>query len=193
MEKYGFVYLWYDCKNKRYYLGRHWGTESDGYICSSKSMREAHRRRPNDFRRRIVKRIHTSIEDLIVEEQRWLSMIEPSECGKKYYNKTLKSTTPSTRGYKHSINTIEKIRRNNKGKVRSEETRQKISKAVIEKMTEEHRKNLSEKVKLLWKNEDYVKKIQESRKKIILSDDVRKMRSDNMKRINSSRWNKKEG
>ena len=39
-EKYGFIYIWYDRKHQRYYLGRHWGTENDGYICSSNKMRE---------------------------------------------------------------------------------------------------------------------------------------------------------
>ena len=33
MEKYGFVYLWYDRKRKMFYIGSHWTTETDGYIC----------------------------------------------------------------------------------------------------------------------------------------------------------------
>ena len=33
--KYGFVYIWYDRKHHRYYIGCHWGTIDDGYICSS--------------------------------------------------------------------------------------------------------------------------------------------------------------
>ena len=35
MEKYGFVYIWFDRKHKRYYIGCHWGHEDDGYVCSS--------------------------------------------------------------------------------------------------------------------------------------------------------------
>lgn len=27
MEKYGFVYIWYDRKRKMYYIGSHYGTE----------------------------------------------------------------------------------------------------------------------------------------------------------------------
>lgn len=32
MNKYGFIYLWYDRKHKRYYIGAHWGLKNDGYI-----------------------------------------------------------------------------------------------------------------------------------------------------------------
>jgi hypothetical protein len=32
------VYLWFDRKHKRFYLGCHWGSPDDGHICSSKPM-----------------------------------------------------------------------------------------------------------------------------------------------------------
>lgn len=28
-EKYGFVYIWFDKKHKRFYIGCRWGTEND--------------------------------------------------------------------------------------------------------------------------------------------------------------------
>lgn len=86
MEKYGFIYLWYDKKRKMYYLGCHWGTEDDGYICSSNRMRDAYRRRPDDFRRKVISRIYTNKNDLLEEEYRWLSNIKNEELGKRYYN-----------------------------------------------------------------------------------------------------------
>lgn len=86
MEKYGFVYLWYDKKHKRYYLGCHWGFEDDGYICSSRWMRKSYRRRPHDFKRRIISRIYTSRIDLLEEEFKYLQMIKPDELSKRYYN-----------------------------------------------------------------------------------------------------------
>jgi hypothetical protein len=86
MEKYGFVYIWRDRKHKRYYIGSHWGTETDGYLCSSNWMRDAHKRRPHDFKRRILARVHTSKQDLLVEEGKWLALIPKEEIGKKYYN-----------------------------------------------------------------------------------------------------------
>jgi hypothetical protein len=85
MEKYGFVYIWYDKKRKMYYVGCHWGTESDGYICSSNRMRDAYRRRPNDFKRRIVEK--TGDKSFLFDiEYKWLSKINESDLGKKYYN-----------------------------------------------------------------------------------------------------------
>jgi hypothetical protein len=85
MEKYGFVYIWYDRKHKRYYIGSHWGTEDDGYICSSPWMKQGHKHRPTDFKRKIIKKFD-SREDMIDEENRYLSMIDDEERGKKYYN-----------------------------------------------------------------------------------------------------------
>jgi len=86
--KNGFVYIWYDRKHKRYYIGSHWGKEDDGYICSSRWMRNAYSRRPNDFKRKVLSRIDSQRGDLLAEEYRWLQMIDPDELGKKYYNLT---------------------------------------------------------------------------------------------------------
>lgn len=85
MEKQGFIYIWFDRKRRMYYIGCHWGTEDDGYICSSNRMRDAHYRRPQDFKRRIIKR---NIEryNLLSEEYKWLQYIKDDELGKKYYN-----------------------------------------------------------------------------------------------------------
>jgi len=85
-QKYGFVYLWLDKTRKRYYVGSHWGDVNDGYICSSQAMRDAHRRRPNDFKRKVLKYIYTSHSKLLDEEQRWLDMIKADEFGRRYYN-----------------------------------------------------------------------------------------------------------
>lgn len=161
MEKYGFIYLWYDRKNKKYYVGRHWGTEDDGYICSSKTMREAHRRRPGDFKRRIVNRVYDR-ELLVLEEQRWLNMIDKEKLKTKYYNKTLKATTPSTRGYHHSEETKLKISASQKGKTLTEEHKRKISNSVSNFMTEEQKLLLSEKVKGFNHTDEAKKKISEA-------------------------------
>ena len=89
MEKYGFVYEWYDKKRDMKYIGCHWGYDGDGYICSSNRMRDAYRRRPKDFTKKILK---TGIErkSLLVEEYKWLKQIPNEELGVKYYN--LKNT-----------------------------------------------------------------------------------------------------
>lgn len=81
----GFVYIWFDRKHKRYYIGSHWGTTEDGYVCSSTWMRNAYNRRPEDFTRKILK-MGIDRSDLIQEEQLWLDLIRPDEIGKRYYN-----------------------------------------------------------------------------------------------------------
>jgi hypothetical protein len=86
MEKYGFIYVWFDKKHRRFYVGAHWGLEDDGYICSSTWMRNAFKRRPNDFKRRIIKRIYSSKLDTFIQEQHYLNMIKPEEKKTKYYN-----------------------------------------------------------------------------------------------------------
>jgi hypothetical protein len=75
----GFVYIWYDRKHQRYYIGSHWGLENDGYICSSNWMLKSYKKRPEDFKRRIISRIYTNRKDLLNEEQRYLNMIKKSE------------------------------------------------------------------------------------------------------------------
>jgi len=90
MKEFGFVYLWRDKKHNRYYIGSHWGTEDDGYICSSNWMRDAFRRRQEDFKRRIIKRIYTNRTDTFLAEQYYLDMIKPEEIKIRYYNLALK-------------------------------------------------------------------------------------------------------
>jgi hypothetical protein len=88
MEKYGFVYIWFDVFRKMYYIGSHWGTENDGYICSSNRMRDAYRRRSIDFKRKIITKVYSSKTDLLKKEYEYLSLIKEEELGKKYYNLT---------------------------------------------------------------------------------------------------------
>lgn len=81
-EKYGFVYIWYDSKRKKYYIGSHWGHEEDGYICSSRIMRKAFRRRPHNFKRRILEK--TNDRKILLEiEDNWLKRVKRKE---RYYN-----------------------------------------------------------------------------------------------------------
>lgn len=154
MEKYGFVYLWFDRKHQRFYIGSHWGTETDGYICSSKWMRDAYRYRSDDFRRKILTTNIGNRKLTLIEEHRWLSMIKKSELGSKYYNlqnhefghwsvlpQNLMtvgekiSASPlrnqrisdSHKGKRHTEQTKAKLRAINLGKKLSEKTKQKIS------------------------------------------------------------------
>lgn len=95
-NKSGFVYIWYDRKHTRFYVGCHWGYEDDGYVCSSDWMMKAYKIRPEDFKRRMLTKNIESRPALYIEEQRWLDMIEPTEIKPtndtpRYYNLQLKS------------------------------------------------------------------------------------------------------
>jgi hypothetical protein len=172
MEKYGFVYIWYDVKKTMYYVGCHWGTTTDGYICSSKWMRDAYRRRPQDFRRRIMKS-NLSRENMYLEEQRYFNMIKPNEIKQRYYNLSLSSKDPwhkhpdsiKTIGQKisHSkkgksigscsIETAAKISSANKGRIFTEEHKQKLKQAKLgSKHTDEWKQANSERMKKQWSN-----------------------------------------
>jgi hypothetical protein len=124
-EKYGFVYIWYDKNRKMFYIGSHWGTESDGYICSSTWMRNTFNRRPNDFKRRILSKVFTNRNDLLDEEQRYMDMIKPYEFKTKYYNINNKVKKP-WHTYPDQIKTVsEKISLRTKEAMQRPEVREK--------------------------------------------------------------------
>lgn len=131
---YGFIYIWYDRKHKRYYIGCHWGHIDDGYVCSSPWMKQAYSKRPHDFRRRILSIVTTSRQDMFDEEARWQSMIKDEELRVRYYNiKRHGDRHWSIDPYKH-LSVRQKISKANRGnpklsfpRPKSEEHRQKIS------------------------------------------------------------------
>lgn len=136
MKKYGFIYLWYDSKHKRYYIGSHWGTEDDGYICSSSWMKQAFKKRPNDFSRRILVTNIPTKKLMNESEHYWLQMIRDDELGKKYYN--LKNHRFGHWAYEDNYSSIgekissspkraERISKALTGIKRSEETKKRIS------------------------------------------------------------------
>ena len=132
MEKYGFIYEWYDLKTDRKYIGSHWGYVDDGYICSSKWMRNAYKRRPKDFKRRIIiTQIHCK-KELLKTEDRILRKIKKEDLGKKYYN--LKNNAQGIHDKPHNEETKRKIgdaqigsKNHMFGKLHTEESRKKIS------------------------------------------------------------------
>jgi hypothetical protein len=117
----GFIYIWFDSKYKRYYLGAHWGKENDGYICSSSWMKRSYYKRPSDFRRRIIKSNIKSRDDMYALEMRYLNMIKESEIKPynpkpRYYNLNIKNNNVWHR-YDDHIKTIgQKISAAKRGK-----------------------------------------------------------------------------
>jgi hypothetical protein len=125
----GFVYRWHDRKHNRYYFGSHWGSPDDGYVCSSKWMKDAHKKRPDDFAREIVAVVDTSRKDLLRLEQYWLDRIHKSQFGKAVYNLNGRVQVWHADDQKRKT-TAEKISAGNLGKILTAETRAKISSAV---------------------------------------------------------------
>ena len=166
MEKYGFIYLWYDKKRKMYYVGCHCGNVNDGYICSSNRMRDAYRRRPYDFKRRILK---SNIDQnvLLDEEYKWLELIKENELGKKYYNLRKHkwghwSTDENKRltvGQKISAspNRNANISKANKGKISHTETSKEKLRIANKRQFEDPkmRELFSNKSKSLWQDPEY--------------------------------------
>lgn len=149
-----FIYIWFDRRRKMYYLGCHVGKEDDGYICSSRRMRDVYRRRSEDFKRRILKR-NIPREVLLTEEHKWLQLIPDDELGKKYYNHSKHHFGHWSQDPEKVINMRERnTGKNNpmygklspfRGKTHSEETRRKIKEKRAKQIyTEETKLKISE-------------------------------------------------
>lgn len=174
MQKYGFVYIWYDRKKRMFYVGSHWGTEDDGYICSSTRMKRAYRRRPETFKRRVLKKVFTDRTVLAAEEQRYLDMIDPSQLGIRYYNLNTKNPSNGFFSHKHTESTRQKMSEAKKrnpvrywqGRKRDPSTVTKISeKKRGVAQTDEHRAANSAKITELWKNAEWREKVLSARAK----------------------------
>jgi hypothetical protein len=110
LDKYGFIYKWIDTKRDRYYIGSHWGTFSDKYICSSNSMRDAYHRRSKTFKRKILKVVTTNRLDLLDVEQEYIDNIPNKHFGKQAYNVSTSVYRPWwAKGHRHSKKVLEKI------------------------------------------------------------------------------------
>lgn len=170
----GFVYVWRDRKHNRYYVGSHWGLENDGYVCSSRWMRNAYSRRPQDFKRRVIARVYTTRLELLKEEGRWLQMIKPEELkGVRYYNMN-KTTEPGhwstnersrlTVGQKiaSAPGRSEKIGAAHRGRPKTDSQKRKISNTLRSQMTENRRAELAEKCSGWSHSEQSKTKIAES-------------------------------
>jgi hypothetical protein len=63
------------------------GTLNDGYIGSSIRLKRAYKKRPFDFKRKILWYcLENDKSKLLEKEQHYLQMIKPTELGKRYYN-----------------------------------------------------------------------------------------------------------
>lgn len=144
----GFVYIWYDSLRKMFYIGSHFGPTDDGYICSSRRMNCAYKKRPETFRRRILKLFtDVSYQELLEHEEKWLQLIDTSELGVKYYNYR-KETYHWAAGTK-TKEIASKISKELSGRKLTDDHVRKISQSLIgnshakgKKLTQEHKDKL---------------------------------------------------
>jgi len=162
-QKDGFIYIWRDSKHKRYYIGSHWGSENDSYICSSTNMKHAYKRRPKDFKRKIVQRLQNCLYTELLEiEYKWLKLAEKRK--ERYYNLNFSANHWASRDNSKSIGQkISESHKSNpnwgqwsKGKILSDETKEKLRQANKKQFQDlkqiELRKNKS---KELWNDPEY--------------------------------------
>lgn len=125
-----FVYCWTDKLTDKLYVGYHKGRDDDGYICSSKIMKEEYKKRPQDFSRKIV--AHGKLEDIVSLETKILQSMNAAD-DPQFYNKH--NNTARIINGPLSEEHKEKIRKGcqgiNRGRLFSETTREKISKSKI--------------------------------------------------------------
>ena len=169
--KYGFVYIWMDRKHKRFYIGSHWGDENDGYVCSSRWMRQSYKRRPNDFKRRVVCRVYTNRNDLLEVEHHYLLLIEDDLLGKKYYNLTKHLNGHWSTDEEKRLTVGQKISKSssgvsrNCGAKRSESEKLHLKECAKKQYeSQDNRELVSENLRNLWKDPSY-RKNQELKRK----------------------------
>jgi len=133
-----FVYCWTDHATNKLYIGWHKGSVDDGYVCSSKYMKEQYLNRPNDFTREII--ATGSCKDMTNLETVLLRSADVRN-DDQFYNRH-----NGDGFYRYGVLT--------------EEAKNKISKTLTGKsyLTEEGRKRKSE----LLKNNSHKKGIKES-------------------------------
>jgi transposase len=87
-----------------YYIGSHKGKITDGYKGSGKYFKNAYKRNPENFKRRILEYTFVDQQDLFKHEQYWIDFIKDDELGEKYYNlKNIADGGPIMYGYAHPL------------------------------------------------------------------------------------------
>lgn len=178
MEKEGFIYIWYDCKRKMFYVGCHWGTIDDGYICSSNRMRDAYRRRPHDFKRRIIQR-GIERKELLNEEHKWLKLIEEKDYGKKYYNLKFHKTGHWSIDEENKMTVGQKISKRKKGHTPWNKGKK------LPSLSKDHRQKIRDGVTRNWKECPRTLS-EESRKKLSAANKGKKLTVEHREKISAS-------
>lgn len=152
MDYEAFVYLWFDSKNRMFYLGFHKGHEDDGYTHSSTIMESFSKKNiPPYMRRRILAR--GSYDDMTALEVSLLKN-RKEKCWDRYYNVIAIFPPPPRLGEDHPSyidgrsKDPEKLRENNREAVRK--CREKNPEKTRE-LSRKYRENNPEKARENWR------------------------------------------
>jgi len=80
-----FVYMWFDMGTGKRYIGVHKGSPEDGYVCSSKLMLLEYTKRPQEFRRQIMR--HGAWKEMLAKEQELIGNCDAVK-NPKFYNQS---------------------------------------------------------------------------------------------------------
>ena len=92
MKYYGYVYIWFDTKRKRYLIGSHHGKLEDGYKTSTGGIhvRNIFKYRPYTMKFKVLEfnTISNDRKYTLKLEQKWLDLRPNISTNNRYYNKT---------------------------------------------------------------------------------------------------------
>ena len=164
-----FVYCWTNTENNKLYVGWHKGSPDDGYVCSSKYMKEDYIKNPNVFVRQII--AEGTTDDMIALESALLDAANAKD-DDSYYNMSNGRTgwyvREKTEEHKKNIS---KSNIGKHSKSLSVEHKEKIRTKMKERvLSEDHKKKIGEKTKARHlRGEMSMLYSPENRKKALLS------------------------
>ena len=155
-----FVYCWTDHDTGKLYVGSHKGAVDDGYVSSSKYMKEEYMKRRQDFTRQVI--ATGSDEDMRKFERTILLAINAKD-DEQFYNRSNADglfgfTGPKTKEHREKISKALQGNTIMLGRTRSEETKRKISESLRgRKKSVEHKEKMKGKRTGGWNHTEETK------------------------------------
>ena len=112
-----FVYSWSDHTTAKIYVGVHKGSQTDGYVCSSKRMLAEYKQRHDDFTRQII--ATGTLNDCAVLEVAIIKQLlkDKNTCYNRAAGKMIINDVHPMLGKKQSDNVKEAVRQANTGRL----------------------------------------------------------------------------